>query len=113
MKNEPCWYAVRKGSAANFKGDRTQTTLWEIDKPQKSETGHSTQKPLGCMARAIRNHSGDAYEPFAGSGTTLVAAENLGRACYAIELHPPYCAVILDRMKTAFPKIEIQRLAEG
>lgn len=112
-KHEPCWYAVRKGRAAKFKGDRTQTTLWEIDKPQKSETGHSTQKPLECMARAIRNHSGDIYEPFAGSGTTLVAAENLGRACYAIELHPPYCAVILDRMRTAFPRIEIHRITEG
>jgi DNA modification methylase len=109
-KHEPCWYAVRKGSAAKFKGDRTQTTLWEIDKPQKSETGHSTQKPLECMARPIRNHVGNVYEPFAGSGTTMVAAENLGRTCYAVELHPPYCAVILDRMKTAFPGIEIKRI---
>lgn len=109
-KHEPCWYAVREGRSANFKGDRKQTTLWEIDKPHKSETGHSTQKPLECMARAIRNHSGDVYEPFAGSGTTMVAAENLGRICYAIELHPPYCAVILNRMKTAFPELQINRV---
>ena len=61
------------------------------------------------MARPIRNHAGDVYEPFAGSGTTMVAAENLGRTCHAIELHPPYCAVILERMKTAFPKIEVRR----
>ena len=107
-QHEPCWYAVRRGRAGSWKGDRTQTTLWEIAH-NASETGHGTQKPLECMARPIRNHAGDVYEPFAGSGTTLVAAENLGRTCHAIELHPPYCAVILERMKTAFPGIKIGR----
>lgn len=113
MKHEHCWHAVRKGSAANFKDDRTQTTLWEIDEAPKSESGSSTHKPLEYMAWAIRNHSGGVYEPFAGSGTTLVAAQNLDRECHALELHPPYCAVILERMKTAFPKLEIQRIGRG
>ena len=61
------------------------------------------------MARPIRNHEGDVYDPFVGSGTTLVAAENLNRTCYALEISPEYCAVILERMTTAFPEIEIKR----
>lgn len=109
-KHEPCWYAVRKGENASWIGDHSNTTLWEIDKPMKSETGHSTQKPLECMARPIRNHEGDVYEPFCGSGTTIVASQNLNRKCYAIELNPDYCAVILQRMKDAFPDLEIKKL---
>jgi DNA modification methylase len=109
-KHEPCWYAVRKGENAAWIGGHSNTTLWEIDKPQKSETGHSTQKPLECMARPIRNHEGDVYEPFAGSGTTLVASQNLNRKCYAIELSPAYVAVILERMSEAFPGIEIKKI---
>ena len=97
VKHEPCIYAVRKGASANWIGDRKQTTVWEIDKPQKSETGHSTQKPLECMERPIRNHSGDVYEPFAGSGTTIIAAERLNRRCFAIEIDPGYCDVIVER----------------
>jgi DNA modification methylase len=112
-KHEPCWYAFRKGETANWIGDHSQTTLWEIDKPTKSETGHSTQKPLECMARPIRNHEGDVYEPFAGSGTTLVACQNLNRKCYAIEISENYCAVILQRMSDAFPDLLIKRLDES
>ena len=97
VKHEPCIYAVRKGASADWIGDRKQTTLWEIDKPQKSETGHSTQKPIECMERPIRNHKGDVYEPFAGSGTTIIAAERQRRRCFAIELDPGYCDVIMRR----------------
>lgn len=108
-QHEPCWYVFRKGETAGWQGDHSQTTLWQIDKPMKSETGHSTQKPLECMERPIRNHEGDIFEPFAGSGTTLVASENQHRKCYAIELNPDYCAVILERMATAFPSLEIRQ----
>jgi len=101
-KHEPCWYVVRKGAKRNFTDDRTQCTLWEIDKPVKSETGHSTQKPIECMARPIRNHNFDTvYDPFLGSGTTLIACENLNRICYGVELNPNYVAVILQRYKDA------------
>lgn len=99
-KHEPCWYAVRKGGTGHWQGDRTQTTVWDIDKPHKSETGHSTQKPLECMERPIRNNSepGDlVYEPFSGSGTTIIACENLKRRCRAIELSPGYVATALQR----------------
>ena len=99
-KHEPCWYGVRKGATAKWASDHSQTTLWEIDKPQKSETGHSTQKPVECMARPIRHH-GDAgdiiHDPFLGSGTTLIAAEQVGRTCYGMELSPSYCDVAVQR----------------
>lgn len=96
-KHEPCWYAVRKGGNAGWIGDRSQTTLWEIDKPRKSETGHSTQKPIQCMETPLKNHEGDVYDPFLGSGTTLIAAEKTGRKCYGMELDPKYCDVIVKR----------------
>ena len=97
FQHEPCWYAVRKGKTADWRGDRKQTTLWDIDKPRKSETGHSTQKPIECMERPIRNHKGDVYDPFCGSGTTLIAAERQHRASYAVEISPAYCDVIVKR----------------
>ena len=99
-QHEPCWYAVRKGATGHWSGDRKQSTLWQIPKPQKSETGHSTQKPIECMKRPIENNSapGDAvYEPFSGSGTTIIAAEMTGRRCYAVELNPAYVDVAVRR----------------
>jgi len=100
VQHEPCWYAVRKGKTAHWQGDRTQSTLWQIDKPTKSETGHSAQKPVECMKRPIENNSspGQAvYDPFVGSGTTIIAAEMTGRACHAIEINPTYCDVTIER----------------
>jgi len=96
-KHEPCWYAIKKGATAKWKGDRKQTTIWEIDKPQRSETGHSTQKPIECMAKPIKNHEGDVYDPFLGSGSTLIACEQLNRVCYGMELDPKYCDVVVQR----------------
>ena len=98
--HEPCWYAVRKKGTGHWAGDRKQSTLWQIDKPRKSETGHSTQKPVECMKRPIENNStpGQAvYEPFSGSGTTIIAAEMTGRQCFAIELAPEYVDVAVKR----------------
>jgi DNA modification methylase len=106
-QHETCWYAVRKGATGHYNGDRTQSTLWEIDKPQKSETGHSTQKPIECMERPIRNNSKPGelvYEPFSGSGTTIIACERTGRKCRAIELNPAYVAVAIQRWADATGK---------
>jgi DNA modification methylase len=106
-QHEPCWYAVRKGATGHYNGDRTQSTLWEIDKPQKSETGHSTQKPIECMERPIRNNSKPGeliYEPFSGSDTTIIACERTGRKCRAIELNPAYVAVAIQRWADATGK---------
>lgn len=112
-KHEPCWYAVKKGSKGNWAGDRKQTTVWEIAKPSKSETGHSTQKPVECMAKPIANHDGDVYDPFLGSGTTMVAAHQLNRKCYGMELDPKYCQVCVDRMLKLDPTLTLKRNGEA
>ena len=99
-KHEPLWYAVKKSRKGHYCGGRKQSTVWEIDKPRKSETGHSTQKPVECMKRPIENNSspGQAvYDPFLGSGTTIIAAEMTGRVCHGLELSPEYFAVIVKR----------------
>ena len=99
-KHEPCWYAVRKNKKGHYVGGRKQTTVWDINKPLKSETGHSTQKPVECMKRPIENNSspGQAvYEPFSGSGTTIIAGEMTGRCIYAMELSPAYVDVAVKR----------------
>jgi DNA modification methylase len=99
-QHEPCWYGVKKGTTANWGGDRTQTTLWSIESNRRNETGHGTQKPIECMARPMRNHGvRSIYDPFLGSGTTLIAADQLGRQCYGMEISPKYCQIILERYK--------------
>nr|WP_284283080.1 site-specific DNA-methyltransferase [Mesorhizobium amorphae] len=98
-QHEPAWYAVRKGRKGHWAGDRKQTTIWAIPH-RKSDTGHGTQKPVECMRRPIENNSsaGQAvYEPFCGSGTTIIAAEMTGRSCHAIELNPSYVDVAVLR----------------
>ncbi len=98
-RHEPCWYAVRKGATASWSGDRRQCTVWPIPH-RRSETGHSAQKPVACMQRPMENHSkrGDAvYDPFLGSGTTIIAAESIGRRCCGIEIEPAYVDVAIAR----------------
>jgi DNA modification methylase len=100
-QHEPCWYAVRRGSKASWAGDRKQTTVWPIaSRDQDAETVHGTQEPVECMRRPMLNNSnvGQAvYEPFMGSGTTLVAAESCGRTCLGLELNPAYVDVAVIR----------------
>ena len=100
-QHEPCLYAVKKTGKGHWTGDRKQTTLWQIaNKDQDADTVHGTQKPVECMRRPILNNSspGQAiYEPFMGSGTTLIAAETTGRVCLGIELNPAYVDVAVDR----------------
>ena len=97
-QHEPCWYAVREGGKGHRTDDRTQTTLWSIPARDDAGHGHGTQKPVECMERQVRNHLADTvYEPFAGSGTTVIACERTGRACLAMELDPGYCDVVVRR----------------
>ncbi len=100
-QHEPCLYAVKKTGKGHWAGDRKQTTLWQIaNKDQDAATVHGTQKPVECMRRPILNNSspGQAiYEPFMGSGTTLIAAETTGRVCLGIELNPAYVDVAVER----------------
>jgi DNA modification methylase len=98
-QHEPAWYAVRRGRKGHWAGGRNQTTVWPIPH-RKSESGHGTQKPVECMKRPIENNSspGQAvYEPFSGSGTTIIAAEITGRQCHAIEISPAYIDVAISR----------------
>ena len=98
-QHEPAWYAVR--GQGHWSGDRKQTTLWQIaGRSEDAETVHGTQKPVECMRRPIENNSSPGhavYEPFSGSGTTIIAAEMTGRACHAIELSPAYVDVAVKR----------------
>ena len=96
-RHEPCWYAVQKGTKAGWIGDRSQSTVWDISWDKNVEGDHSTQKPVECMERPIRNHEGDIYDPFVGSGTTIIAAERQGRACYAMEISEAYVDAAVKR----------------
>ena len=106
-RHEPCWYAVRKGRRSNWRGDRTQSTIWEVpnlnpmggDRTEKA-TGHGTQKPVELMRRPILNHTkrGEVvFDPFLGSGTTLMAAELTERICFGIDIDPRYVDVAIVR----------------
>ncbi len=97
-KHEPIIYGWVEG-AHTFYGGHSETSLWPIDKPHKSDL-HPTMKPVALFAKAVENStkSGETVlDPFLGSGTTLVACEQLGRTCYGMEISPQYCQVIIDR----------------
>ena len=102
-QHEVCWYAVRQGRTAHWVGDRSQSTVWDIAGMNpaggcgEAKLGHGTQKPVKCMERPLRNHEGDVYDPFVGSGTTLIAAERQHRACYALEIEPRYVDMAVAR----------------
>ena len=99
-QHEPCWYAVKRNAKGQWAGDRKQSTLWNIPARDDGGHGHSTQKPVECMKRPIENNSspGQAvYEPFSGSGTTIIAGEMTGRSIHAIELNPAYVDVAVKR----------------
>ena len=98
-QHEPALYCVRKGRTGHWSGGRNQTTVWQIPH-RRNDSGHGTEKPVECMKRPIENNSspGQAvYEPFCGSGTTIIAAEMTGRVCHAIELNPAYVDVAVRR----------------
>jgi len=98
---EAIWYGWKKGAGRLVPlRDRTQSDLWRIDRPKRSDE-HPTMKPVELVARSLTNSSrpGDlVFEPFSGSGSTMVAAEQTGRVCRAIELEPKYVAVALERL---------------
>ena len=102
-QHEPCFYAVRDGKTGHWQGARDQTTLWSVATASGNEdvaTVHGTQKPVEVMRRPMLNNSqiGDlVYEPFCGSGSTVIAAETSGRAYLAMEIAPDYCDVTVLR----------------
>ncbi len=101
-QHEPCLYAVHKGKTGHWQGARDQATLWPIGTAgdEDAATIHGTQKPVECMRRPIINNStpGDGvYEPFCGSGSTIIAAETTGRVCYAMDIDSRYVDVAVRR----------------
>lgn len=129
-QHEPAWYAVREKATGHWSGDRKQTTLWQIaSRDQDAATVHGTQKPVECMRRPMLNNSspGQAvYEPFSGSGTSIIAAETCGRHCHAVELDPAYVDVallrwqaftgreaVLDGDGRSFRDVQVERAAEA
>jgi DNA modification methylase len=97
---EPLWYGWHKSGASSFNNEsRDLDDVWEIKRPRVSEA-HPTMKPVELCERAIINSSnrGDiVLDLFLGAGSTLIAAEKTGRACYGMEISPEYCQVIIDR----------------
>jgi DNA modification methylase len=99
---QPDLFACPVDEATVLAFDGSATTVWEIPGDRAVGGGHSTQKPVECMARPIRNHDvAMVYEPFSGSGTTTIACERLGKACRALEISPGYVAVALQRWADA------------
>lgn len=105
-KHEACWYAVRKGKSASWIGDRKQNTIWEIPfvaGNQADATGHGTQKPVECMMRPMLNHGprgGFVYDPFLGSGTSVIAAERASKTLLGLDIDPAYVDVAVERWQT-------------
>jgi len=105
--HEPCWVVRAVGAKVPFLGERNQATIWRAPSPKMIMGGsteekfdHPAQKPVALFEAPIRNHlePGEAvYDPFVGSGTTLIAAETLGRRCYALEIDPKYCQIAIER----------------
>lgn len=109
-KHEPCLYGWLDGGSHNWYSDRKQTTVIEFDRPNRNGE-HPTMKPIGLFGYQIENSSkvGDlVIDAFGGSGTTMVACEQLKRKARVIEYDPKYCDVIVNRMITLDPKLTIK-----
>lgn len=98
-QHEPCLYGWKDGAAHAWYSDRKQSTILRFDKPTRSKE-HPTMKPVALIAYQISNSTkpgNSVLDPFGGSGTTLIACEQLGRTCYMMEIDPKYVQVIIDR----------------
>lgn len=101
-KHEPCLYGWKDGASHSWFSDRSQPTVLDFKKPSKSED-HPTMKPIELFAYQIKNSSkvnDIVLDTFGGSGTSIIACEQLNRLCFTMELDPRYCDVIVDRWET-------------
>lgn len=101
-KHEPCWYAVKPKADRNWQGGRSQMTVWDIPSVmfEDGKTAHPTQKPVEVYTRSITHHTNEGeyvYEPFAGSGTSIIACEKLNRRSLSVELDPKFVDLIINR----------------
>lgn len=113
-KHEPILFGWKPGGKRHKNKDRTRTTVWDEARPKRSAE-HPTMKPVALWARAMSDGSrvGElVFDPFLGSGTTLIAAEQLGRRCYGTEISPAYCDVIVERWENLTGK-KAKRVADG
>ena len=109
-KHEPCIYGWKEGAAHHWNSDRTQTTIMEFNKPSRNAE-HPTMKPVELISYQMVNSSKIkdlVCDGFLGSGTTMVAAHQLKRKCYGMELDPKYCQVIVDRMLNLDSELEVK-----
>lgn len=113
-KHEPCLYGWKEGASHGWYSDRKQTTVLEFDRPIRNAE-HPTMKPIPLIAYQITNSSKQddiVADGFLGSGSTMVAAHQLKRKCYGMELDPKYCQVIVDRMIKLDPSLTVKRNGE-
>lgn len=113
-KHEPILYGWKPGASHYFTSDRTKTTVFDFEKPQRNAE-HPTMKPVPLFAEFIQNSTvtgQNIEDPFGGSGTTMVASHQTGRIAYLMEIDPKYCQVIIDRMLRLDPSLEIKRNGE-
>lgn len=114
-QHEPVLYGWKQKGKHQWFSDRKQTTIWEYDRP-KSSKEHPTMKPVQLMAYPIQNSSMRGtliLDPFLGSGSTLIAADQTGRVCYGIELDEKFVDVIVKRYMEATEKTDVQLIREG
>lgn len=114
-QHEPVLYGWKQKGKHQWFSDRKQTTIWEYDRP-KSSKEHPTMKPVQLMAYPIQNSSMRGtlvLDPFLGSGSTLIAADQTGRICYGIELDEKFVDVIVKRYMEATEKTEVKLIREG
>ncbi|MBU6428996.1 MAG: DNA modification methylase [Cyanobacteria bacterium REEB65] len=114
-QHEPILYGWAPGAAHEWHGDRKQSTVWNIDRPSRSEE-HPTMKPVELVERALANsapRAGRVLDTFGGSGTTLIACEKTGRSAFLSEIDPRYCQVIIDRWEKFTGKKATQERDQG
>ena len=113
-QHEPCFYGWVEGKRPSKRPPANATTVWTVDQVGESDGVHPTQKPVELVRRMVEHHTerGEAvYEPFAGSGTAIAACELTGRVCYALELSPAFCDVVVQRWERLTGKAAVREPA--
>ena len=114
-QHEPCLYGWKPGAGHQWNSDRKQTTVWNFDKPQRNAI-HPTMKPIALMAYPISNSStlGQiVLDIFSGSGSTLMACQQIDRICYAMEIDPKYVTATIHRYRAMFPEQPVRLVRNG
>ena len=114
-QHEPCLYGWKPGAAHFWNSDRKQTTVWNFDKPRANRI-HPTMKPVALMAYPVCNSTktGEVVADFfSGSGSTIMACQQVDRLCYAMEIDPKYVSASVLRFRTMFPEQPVRLIRDG